>query len=349
MVDTSAPSGGRLTRRAIQRWMLVALMLAPLAFSPKLQGNEIIEVEGVVLAVIDEWTIRVELTDGVQYWLSLTQPLSVLNCAELPCLMEEQWPDGLRFWIDHRFSDDPKVAEETRLWLDFGDGSAAYSMAGAVAVPTLADGLEVQAEPAFDADTDDSGAMGNVPGLSTVPIPEATSVPQPSPEAVFTAAPTSTSVATPTFTAVPTPRPACDPSYPDVCIPPPPPNLNCSGISYRNFRALPPDPHNFDGNNDGVGCEADPTNTPVATATRTPTRTPVPAATATPTRTTGPTLTPAPAGSCHASYPDFCIPPPPPDLDCGDFQQKRFRVVHTVADPDPHRLDGNKDGIACET
>jgi hypothetical protein len=50
----------------------------------------------------------------------------------------------------------------------------------------------------------------------------------------------------------------CDPSYPDVCIPPPPPQLNCDDISERNFRVLPPDPHGFDGNdNDGRGCEDD--------------------------------------------------------------------------------------------
>ncbi len=47
----------------------------------------------------------------------------------------------------------------------------------------------------------------------------------------------------------------CDPSYPDVCIPPPPPDLDCPDITYRNFRVVGPDPHLFDGNNDGEGCE----------------------------------------------------------------------------------------------
>ena len=61
--------------------------------------------------------------------------------------------------------------------------------------------------------------------------------------------------------------------------------------------------------------------------------------------------TPAPAktnptkNSCDPSYPDFCIPSPPPDLDCKDIPQKRF----TVLQPDPHRFDGNKDGIGCES
>ena len=49
----------------------------------------------------------------------------------------------------------------------------------------------------------------------------------------------------------------CDPSYPDVCIPPPPPNLNCGDISERRFTVLSPDPHGFDGrDNDGIGCES---------------------------------------------------------------------------------------------
>jgi hypothetical protein len=56
-----------------------------------------------------------------------------------------------------------------------------------------------------------------------------------------------------------TPAPAspgiCDPAYPDVCIPPPPPDLDCADIAYRRFAVLPPDPHHFDGDGDGIGCE----------------------------------------------------------------------------------------------
>jgi len=63
----------------------------------------------------------------------------------------------------------------------------------------------------------------------------------------------STTTESPTTTQTPTK--ACDSSYPDVCIPPPPPDLGCSDIPYRNFRVLPPDPHNFDRDGDGIGCE----------------------------------------------------------------------------------------------
>ena len=49
----------------------------------------------------------------------------------------------------------------------------------------------------------------------------------------------------------------CDPAYPDVCIPSPPPDLDCGDIpSLKRFRVLPPDPHNFDSDKDGIGCES---------------------------------------------------------------------------------------------
>jgi len=47
----------------------------------------------------------------------------------------------------------------------------------------------------------------------------------------------------------------CDPFYPDVCIAPPPPDLNCDDIAHEDFRVEGNDPHGFDGDNDGVGCE----------------------------------------------------------------------------------------------
>jgi hypothetical protein len=48
----------------------------------------------------------------------------------------------------------------------------------------------------------------------------------------------------------------CDPSYPDFCIPPPPPDLDCDEVNGSDFTVRPPDPHGFDGNSDGVGCES---------------------------------------------------------------------------------------------
>jgi hypothetical protein len=48
---------------------------------------------------------------------------------------------------------------------------------------------------------------------------------------------------------------ACDSSYPDFCIPPPPPGLNCDDVDDTNFEVVGSDPHDFDRDNDGIGCE----------------------------------------------------------------------------------------------
>jgi len=50
--------------------------------------------------------------------------------------------------------------------------------------------------------------------------------------------------------------------------------------------------------------------------------------------------------TCDASYPDFCIPRPPPDLDCRDIPDS-LRPFH-VRRPDPHRFDADGDGVGCE-
>jgi micrococcal nuclease len=79
------------------------------------------------------------------------------------------------------------------------------------------------------------------------PLPTNTSVPLP----------TNTPRPLPTVTSAPPAQSGdCEPAYPTVCIPPPPPDLDCGDISYRRFQVLPPDPHRFDGDHDGIGCES---------------------------------------------------------------------------------------------
>lgn len=89
------------------------------------------------------------------------------------------------------------------------------------------------------------GAFG-VPLATPIPLPTATPIPQP--------------VATPTPVPVVPVQPVmpsgCDPSYPDVCIPPYPPDLNCGDIPFRRFRVTGSDPHGFDRDQDGIGCES---------------------------------------------------------------------------------------------
>lgn len=60
---------------------------------------------------------------------------------------------------------------------------------------------------------------------------------------------------------------------------------------------------------------------------------------------------------CDPAYPTVCIEPPPPDLDCRDISENDFRVyLETDSDVpsdltefDPHRFDGDDDGIGCES
>jgi hypothetical protein len=50
----------------------------------------------------------------------------------------------------------------------------------------------------------------------------------------------------------------CDERYPDVCIPPPGPVLDCDAVTYKNIKVNPPgpdDPHGLDPDGDGMGCE----------------------------------------------------------------------------------------------
>lgn len=51
-------------------------------------------------------------------------------------------------------------------------------------------------------------------------------------------------------------QPSCDPHYPEFCIPLYPPDLDCGEIQYANFKVLQPDPHGFDRDKDGIGCES---------------------------------------------------------------------------------------------
>lgn len=109
-----------------------------------------------------------------------------------------------------------------------------------------------------------SKSISNIPIVSNLSVIEGNTVPIPTisragimPESTdVIVVPTEVlkaEIPSPTDEPVPS---NCHPSYPTVCIPYPPPDLNCTDISYRNFQVLPPDPHNFDRNNDGWGCES---------------------------------------------------------------------------------------------
>jgi micrococcal nuclease len=63
-----------------------------------------------------------------------------------------------------------------------------------------------------------------------------------------------------------------------------------------------------------------------------------------------PKPTPAPvpvSGTCDPNYAGGCVPPAPPDLDCADIRALGIAPVRVVG-ADPHRLDGDGDGLGCE-
>ena len=48
----------------------------------------------------------------------------------------------------------------------------------------------------------------------------------------------------------------CEPSYPTICIPIGSADLDCPDVAASFFTVVPPDPHRFDGDFDGIGCES---------------------------------------------------------------------------------------------
>jgi hypothetical protein len=131
-------------------------------------------------------------------------------------------------------------------------------------------------------------------------------------------------------TATQDPRADCDPSYPTVCIAPAPPDLDCKDVPFSDFEVTGDDPHNFDGDFDGIGCESWDGGGGGG----------------------GPKPTKKPShgggggggSNCDPSYPTLCLRSSP-DLDCGDISARNFPVVGR----DPHGFDGDNDGVGCES
>lgn len=148
-----------------------------------------------------------------------------------------------------------------------------------VTVPTSANTATLAATsgPAASATASDTATITLTPSktftasktLRPTKTPTLTRTPRPTlsdAQKTALARPTFTKTSPPVPTAVPLPTqpPAdnggggsnCDPAYPGVCIPPPPPDLDCGDVNFKNFQVLPPDPHHFDRDHDGIGCES---------------------------------------------------------------------------------------------
>jgi hypothetical protein len=103
------------------------------------------------------------------------------------------------------------------------------------------------------------GCAGECPEVAEAPKPSGTPAPSGTPRPVTPsqAGPIESEYTPPIDTgATPVPAQNCDRvSYPDVCVPVAPPYLSCTDIPDRNFRVRAPDPHRFDADGNGIGCE----------------------------------------------------------------------------------------------
>ena len=170
--------------------------------------------------------------------------------------------------------------------------------------------------------------------------------------APFSPDPTPLPTPMPTATPVPTPEPKGG----SVALQPQPPaadaNVNCADFArwpeaqefFLAEGGPNSDPHGLDANDDGVACQSLP-GAPSITTKVGPSG-PIP----------GIASTPAPAPESTLVSPAFVGLPFDPDgadRSCGDFSSwwdaQNFYLASGGPVLDPHRLDQNKDGIACES
>jgi len=162
------------------------------------------------------------LTAGGRFVWVRPVPLATTQCSGWPCTFESV--------LDFVF-----VAGPARQW------------------PAVSDIIVVDGDFPDDETTSD-----HRPVMAVITLPDSildTYLPVVLSAADLRSTPTATVVPTPTPKPTETVQPNCDPAYPTVCIPSPPPDLDCGDIPFRRFKVLPLDPHRFDGNGDGVGCE----------------------------------------------------------------------------------------------
>lgn len=137
----------------------------------------------------------------------------------------------------------------------------------AAALVAVAAGCGADDEPEQVA-ADGGRAEDALPFAETTPSTErvtASTATSQAPTTTTTAPPTTTTAApTTTTTAAPPPPPtnidpqpatsSCDPNY-DPCVPDVPYDLDCGDIGHR-VRVIGGDPHGFDREGDGIGCES---------------------------------------------------------------------------------------------
>ena len=189
----------------------------------------------------------------------------------------------------------------------------------------------------------DSGPESGA-AASPTPTPQPTPMPTPTPTPTPTPQPTPTPTLAPTPTPQPTPTPTLD-TFSD---------RNCSDFGtwqeaqdfYLAEGGPEQDPHHLDRNGDGVACESLPGAPKDATVSPTPESPATPAPEATPQPSPDETAGEFP-------FVNLLFDPTGPDRSCGDFASwwdaQNFYLAAGGPEQDPHRLDRNGDGVACES
>jgi hypothetical protein len=141
---------------------------------------------------------------------------------------------------------------------------SSVSATASIAFSMLASVPAAQALQTSTSDPISTSTNAATPTLTATVLSTETTLPTLSP--TLTLSPIATLTPLPSLTLQPSDTPIipvsggiagnCDPSYPGVCIPPPPPDLDCGDISFKRFQVLPPDPHHVDRDGDGIGCES---------------------------------------------------------------------------------------------
>jgi micrococcal nuclease len=210
----------------------------------------------MVVGIVDGDTIKVEI-DGQVFtvrYIGIDTPETVDPSSPVQWMGPEASAanavlvEGQQVVLEKDISEVDRFDRLLRyVWLEQGTGwllvnyeLVRLGFASSATYPPDVRYQELFLEAERDARDDDRGLW------APTPAPAPTPPPSPVPTAAPTTAPT----------AAPPPPANCDPSYPTVCIPPYPPDLDCGEIAFRNFDVLPPDPHGFDGDNDGIGCES---------------------------------------------------------------------------------------------
>ncbi|MET0728158.1 MAG: DUF1524 domain-containing protein, partial [Acidimicrobiales bacterium] len=206
-------------------------------------------------------------------WLSIYDGSSTPNSGELEVdhlvALSEAWRSGASTWSPARqgaFANDlghpgALVAVTAAMNQSKGDRDPAdwQPPNRAAWCAFAADWVTVKARWQLSMDPAEATAVRNMlsgcglpPTTTSTSSTTSTTTPPPPPSATAPYVPPQPVVAAP-----PSPRSgSCHPAYPTACIPPAPPDLDCPQISYRRFTVLAPDPHGFDGDYDGVGCES---------------------------------------------------------------------------------------------